>query len=161
MSAHEFSFTAIDQRQSFALKEFEGCPILVVNTASECAYTPQYAGLQQLWERYRNRGLLILGVPSNDFGAQEPGEEAEIRDFCATRYNVNFPLTSKEHVVGARAHPLYRWIAEQTGEAGEPRWNFHKYLFDADGELADMWPSQVEPLSAEITTAIEGLLRRD
>ena len=157
MSAHDFTFTDINQ-QPLSLAEFRGRPILIVNTASECGYTPQYADLQKLWERYRARGLVVLGVPSNDFGAQEPGTEAQIQDFCSTRYGVSFPLTAKQKVSGNDAHPFYRWIVEQLGEAGAPRWNFHKYLLDKEGNLVDLWPSRVEPLSKEITQAVEALL---
>ena len=119
---------------------------------------PQYASLQKLWERYRVQGLIVLGVPSNDFGAQEPGTEEQIQEFCTTRYDVNFPLTAKQKVSGGEAHPFYRWIVEQLGEAGAPRWNFHKYLLDKEGNLVDLWPSRVEPLSKEITEAVEALL---
>ena len=158
MNAHILEFTTIDG-QCLPLNTFEGRPVLVVNTASECGFTPQYAGLQQLWQRYRDRGLIVLGVPSNDFGGQEPGGETTIREFCTTRYSVDFPLTSKQKVIGDDAHPFYRWIVEQLGEAGAPRWNFHKYLIGPDGELVNMWPSRVEPLSSEITHAIETLLK--
>lgn len=157
MSAHTFMFTDVNG-QPLYLREFKGHPMLVVNTASECAYTPQYADLQRLWERYRERGLVVLGIPSNDFGAQEPGNEEDIREFCITRYGVDFPLTAKQTVTGGNAHPFYQWIVEQTGEAGAPRWNFHKYLLDAEGNLIDMWPSRVEPLSEEIVSAIEAVL---
>lgn len=157
MSAHQYDFTTIDHKP-LPLKDFQGHPVLVVNTASECGYTPQYAGLQTLWEQYRKKGLVVLGVPSNDFGQQEPGSEKEVREFCSTRYGVDFPLTSKQKVIGADAHPFYRWIVEQVGEDGAPRWNFHKYLIDADGRLVDMWPSRVEPLDSEITAAIDALL---
>lgn len=157
MSAHTFMFTDVNG-QPLYLREFKGHPMLVVNTASECAYTPQYADLQRLWERYRERGLVVLGIPSNDFGAQEPGNEEDIREFCITRYGVDFPLTAKQTVTGGNAHPFYQWIVEQTGEAGAPRWNFHKYLLDAEGNLIDMWPSRVEPLSEEIVAAIEAVL---
>ena len=157
MLAHDFTFTDINQ-QPLSLAEFRGRPLLVVNTASECGYTPQYADLQKLWERYRARGLVVLGVPSNDFGAQEPGTEAQIQEFCSTRYGVSFPLTAKQKVSGNDAHPFYRWIVEQLGEAGAPRWNFHKYLLDKEGNLVDLWPSRVEPLSKEITQAVEALL---
>lgn len=157
MSAHDFTFTDINQ-QPLSLAEFRGRPLLVVNTASECGYTPQYADLQKLWERYRARGLVVLGVPSNDFGAQEPGTEAQIQEFCSTRYGVDFPLTARQKVSGGEAHPFYLWIAQQLGEAGMPRWNFHKYLIDKEGNLVDLWPSRVEPLSKEITQAVEALL---
>lgn len=157
MTAHDFTFTAINL-QPLSLAEFRGRPFLIVNTASECGYTPQYVGLQKLWERYRARGLVVLGVPSNDFGAQEPGTEVQIQEFCSTRYGVDFPLTARQKVSGDEAHPFYRWIARQLGEAGVPRWNFHKYLIDKEGNLADLWPSRVKPLSKEITQAVEALL---
>ena len=157
MSAHEFEFVSIDAKP-LPLKAFVGRPILLVNTASACGYTPQYASLQRLWEAYRDCGLVVLAVPCNDFGAQEPGTEPQIKDFCTNRYDVDFPLTTKERVVGADAHPLYRWILEQVGEAGAPRWNFHKYLLDGEGQLVGMWPSRVDPLDADIVGSIDVLL---
>ncbi len=156
-SAHDFSFTALDG-SPLPLARFKGKAVLVVNTASECGYTPQYAGLQKLWRDGRDRGLVVLGVPSNDFGAQEPGDEAAIGAFCSRRYGVDFPLTSKQTVVGAEAHPFYRWIAEQLGEAGQPRWNFHKHLIDPDGALAGTFPSSVAPESRELAAAIADAL---
>lgn len=157
MSAHDFTFTAIDGRP-LPMSGFAGKAVLLVNTASECGYTPQYAGLQALWRDYRDRGLVVLGVPSNDFGAQEPGSEAEIRDFCSTRFAVDFPLTAKQTVIGGGAHPLYRWIAEEVGEDAAPRWNFHKYLIDPQGELVGAWPSRVAPDAPELRAAIEDVL---
>jgi len=158
MSAHDFSFPAIDGG-TLRLADFKGKPVLVVNTASECGYTPQYADLQQLWRRYRERGLVVLGVPSNDFGAQEPGGESEIKSFCQTNYGVDFPMTAKQTVIGGGAHPFYRWIAAELGEDAAPRWNFHKYLVAPDGSLAGLWPSNIEPLAPEITAAIEAALQ--
>jgi len=134
--------------------------VLVVNTASECGYTPQYAGLEELWRRYRDRGLVVLGVPSNDFGAQEPGEAPAIQSFCRTNYGVDFPLAAKQTVIGGTAHPFYRWVTEEFGEAAAPKWNFHKYLVGPDGELAALWPSSVDPLDPQITGAIEAALHR-
>ena len=110
MSAHEFDFEVIGGG-ALPLSRYKGKPILLVNVASECGFTPQYRELQELWTRYRDRGLVVLGVPSNDFGAQEPGTEDEIRSFCESRYAVDFPLTGKQKVIGGAAHPLYRWIA--------------------------------------------------
>ena len=160
MSAHQFEFTAIDGK-TLAMSGFRGKPVLVVNTASECGFTPQYAGLQSLWQRYRDRGLVVLGVPSNDFGAQEPGDEAAIRDFCATSYAVDFPMTAKTAVIGPLAHPFYRWIESTFGEAAAPRWNFHKYLVDGAGEVVGAWPSRVEPEADEIVEALEVALGGD
>jgi glutathione peroxidase len=157
MSAHGFSFPAIGGG-AIRLADFAGKPVLVVNTASECGYTPQYRGLEELWRRFRDRGLVVLGVPSNDFGRQEPGSEAAIAEFCAKTYSVDFPLTAKQTVIGGSAHPFYRWIAAEFGEAATPKWNFHKYLVAPDGGLAALWPSSTEPLDAEIVSAIEELL---
>ena len=157
-SAHAFSFPAIDG-DTVKLADFKGKPILIVNTASECGYTPQSAGLEELWRRYRDRGLMVLGVPANDFGAQEPGNEAAIQSFCRTNYGVDFPLTAKQTVIGGAAHPFYRWIVVEFGEAAAPKWNFHKYLVAPDGSLAALWPSDVEPLDPEITEAIESALK--
>ena len=157
MSAHDFEFESIDG-EPLPLKRFAGHPVLIVNTASECGYTPQYAGLQSLWRDYREDGLVVLGVPSNDFGAQEPGDEAQIKTFCELNYSVDFPMTSKVSVLGGGAHPFYRWIESEFGEAAAPRWNFHKYLLDADGALIAMWPSDVDPQSEAIVDAVKALL---
>lgn len=156
-NAHDHSFKRLDGGD-LPLAEFKGKAVLIVNTASECGFTPQYAGLQKLWEQNRDRGLVVLGVPSNDFGAQEPGDEDAIAAFCTEHYAVDFPMTEKVKVIGGNAHPFYRWIAESVGEDAAPRWNFHKYLIDGDGNLAAMWPSKVEPLSEELIRAIEGSL---
>jgi len=157
MTAHDHTLTAIDG-QPLPLSRYAGKAVLLVNTASECGFTPQYAGLQRLWRSHRDRGLVVLGVPSNDFGAQEPGSEAEIATFCTTRYQVDFPMTAKQQVTGPGAHPLYRWIVEAAGEAAAPRWNFHKYLIDPQGNLAGAWPSRVAPDAPELLSAIEAVL---
>jgi glutathione peroxidase len=154
MTAHDFSFPAIDG-DTLRLADFKGKPVLIVNTASECGYTPQYADLEQLWRKYRDRGLVVLGVPSNDFGRQEPGSEAEIKSFCTTNYGVDFPMTAKQAVIGGGAHPFYRWVVAEFGEAAAPKWNFHKYLVAPDGSLAALWPSGVTPLDPEVAAAIE------
>lgn len=155
--AHAFSFTSIEGKP-LPMTTFKGKAILLVNTASACGLTPQYKGLEALWRAYKDKGLVVLGVPSNDFGAQEPGSEKEIQTFCETRFGVDFPLTSKEHVIGAGAHPLYKWIAGELGEGATPKWNFHKYLIGKDGSLQGAWPSRVRPGSSEITDAIEKAL---
>ena len=155
--AHRFDFTSIDGG-ALSMADYAGRPVLVVNTASFCGFTPQYRDLQALWERYRDRGLVVLGVPSNDFGGQEPHDEAEIQTFCEANYAVDFPMTAKQRVLGVGAHPLYRWIADELGDAGAPKWNFHKYLIDGEGALAGVWPSRVGPLSDEVTTAIDAAL---
>ena len=155
--ANRFQFVSIDG-ESLPLEAWRGRPVLVVNTASFCGYTPQYSELEVLWQRYRDRGLVVLGVPCNDFGRQEPGSAGEIKHFCATNYSVDFPLTEKSRVIGGEAHPFYRWVADNLGEAGTPRWNFHKYLVGPDGQLAGAWPAQVAPTDRRITGEIERLL---
>jgi len=154
LNAHEFRFPALEGGE-IDLADFRGRPVLIVNTASECGFTRQYAGLQQLWERYRERGLAVIGVPSNDFGEQEPGTGEQIREFCTTRYGVSFPLSSRQRVIGEDAHGFFRWLEEQAGEAVRPKWNFHKFLVGADGGLREVWPSKVEPLSDEVISAVE------
>jgi glutathione peroxidase len=157
MSAHDFEFTAIDG-QPLKLSQFVGKPVLIVNTASECGLTPQYRGLQALWERYRDRGLVVLGVPSNDFGGQEPGTEAEIKSFCSSTYKVGFPMTAKYAVIGGKAHPFYKWAVAEAGEKAAPQWNFHKYLIGADGALVATFASRVAPDDAKIVAEIEARL---
>lgn len=137
---------------------FQGKVVLVVNTASFCGYTGQYEDLQKLWQRYRAKGFVILGVPANDFGAQEPGGNAAIKSFCETNYGVDFPLLEKQKVVGADAHPLFRWAAAATGPAGVPRWNFHKILIGHDGRLVAWFSTQTSPLDGKIASAIERAL---
>jgi glutathione peroxidase len=133
-----------------------GKVVLVVNTASKCAYTPQYEGLEKLYARYRDRGLVVVGFPSNDFAGQEPGGEKQIRDFCRLTYNVQFPMFEKVRVKGTAADPFYRYLADATGE--QPRWNFHKYLLDREGRVVASLPSQVEPEDARLVQMIEELL---
>ena len=156
-SAHDFSFTSIDG-EPMSMRDFAGRAVLVVNTASLCGFTPQYADLQALWQDYREQGLVVLGVPSNDFGGQEPGTAAEIKEFCEVNFDIDFPMTEKQQVVGEQAHPLFRHIVAQLGPQAAPRWNFHKYLVTPDGELAGAWPSRVTPTSPEIVAAIEAVL---
>ncbi|MBS0521760.1 MAG: glutathione peroxidase [Proteobacteria bacterium] len=137
--------------------DYEGRVVLLVNTASRCGFTGQYRGLETLWRRYRDRGLVVLGVPSNDFGRQEPGSADEIRQFCEVRFGVSFPLAAKQVVSGPAAHPLYRWAAAQTGTLGTPSWNFHKILIGRDGRVRD-WFSAVSGTGAALARAIETAL---
>ena len=157
MSAYDFSFTAIDGAP-LPLAQFRGHPLLVTNTASFCGFTPQYTDLEAVWRRYRERGLVVIGVPSNDFGQQEPGSSGEIKKFCEANYAVDFPLTEKVEVVGRHPHPFFAWIAAELGDAGAPRWNFHKYLVGPDGALEGAWPSAMRPTDREVTAEIERLL---
>ncbi|WP_298243961.1 glutathione peroxidase [uncultured Bradyrhizobium sp.] len=150
--AYAFSFAALSG-DDIRLAAFAGKPLLVVNTASLCGYTPQYAGLQELWNEFRERGLTVIGVPSNDFGGQEPGGTSEITQTAHHQYGVTFPITAKAVVVGAKAHPFYKWAAEARPRE-VPRWNFHKYLIGRDGYIAEVFPSAVEPADTRIKTAI-------
>jgi glutathione peroxidase len=151
-TAFAFSFKGLDGKD-IRLSDQTGRPALIVNTASLCGYTPQYTGLETLWTRYRDRGLLVIGVPSNDFGGQEPGGPAEIHN-TAHKHGVTFPLTEKVAVKGTSAHPFYRWAAiQRPGET--PRWNFHKYLVGRDGTLAAVFASAVDPTEARVIAAIE------
>ncbi len=153
MTAYAFSFKGLDG-SDIALSAYAGRPILVVNTASLCGYTPQYGGLQALWTRYRDKGLMILGVPSNDFGGQEPGNASDIGKTAHEDYRVTFPLAAKATVKGAGAHPFYRWAALERPQDA-PRWNFHKYLVGRDGRLKAGFTSAVEPSDPSIIVAIE------
>jgi len=157
MSAHLFEFQTITG-ETLPMSRFKGQVVLVVNTASRCGLTPQYRELQGLWERYRPRGLVVLGVPSNDFGAQEPGSEAEILSFCEVNYDIDFPLTAKQAVIGPDAHPFYKWVAEIAGEDALPKWNFHKYLVGPDGALVNVYGSRVTPMDEALVKEIEELL---
>jgi len=156
-TAYDFTFRSIDGGQ-LPLSQFKGKALLVVNVASQCGLTPQYAGLEALWTAGRDQGLVVLGVPANDFGAQEPGTEGQIKTFCETRFNVDFPMTAKEHVIGADAHPLYKWVARELGEDAAPKWNFHKYLFGRDGAIAGTFGSRTAPDAAELKAAIHEAL---
>ncbi len=135
---------------------YAGKVVLVVNTASYCGYTGQYKGLESLYERFRDRGLVVLGVPSNDFGSQEPGSDAQVAEFCERTYKVRFPMLSKAVVSGPQAAPLYRGLAGATGEA--PKWNFHKYLVGRDGRAVASYPSSVAPEDPRLVGAVEKAL---
>ena len=133
-----------------------GKVVLVVNTASKCAYTPQYEGLEKLYERYRHRGLVVAGFPSNEFSGQEPGTEKQIQDFCYLTYAVEFPMFEKVRVKGDSANPFFRHLAKVTGQ--QPLWNFHKYVLDRNGRVVASFPSQVTPEDERLVNLIEELL---
>jgi glutathione peroxidase len=137
-------------------EEYLGKVVLVVNTASKCAYTPQYDGLERLYAQHKDRGLVVLGFPSNDFGGQEPGTEAQIQEFCRLTYSVRFPMFEKTHAAQPSADPFYRRLAEATGDY--PQWNFHKYLIDRQGNVVGSYPSHVRPDDRRLLAEIEGRL---
>lgn len=157
--AWDFSFHAIDGKP-MPLSAYSGRVLLVVNVASFCGFTPQYKGLQALHETYSGRGLTVIGVPSNDFGKQEPKAEGEIREFCEGTYGVKFPLTAKEVVSGDAAHPFYRWARDRLGWLNAPKWNFHKYLVGRDGKLVTSFFSTTTPDSAKLIKAVEAELAK-
>jgi glutathione peroxidase len=152
ITAYAFSFPAL-AGGDIRLADYAGRPLMVVNTASLCGFTPQYAGLQQLWTEFHGRGLMILGVPSNDFGAQEPGGATEIAETAQHQYGVTFPIAAKAVVKGPDAHPFYKWAAGARPK-DVPRWNFHKYLIGRDGYIAEVFPETVEPSDTRVKTAV-------
>ncbi len=139
--------------------DYKGRVVLLVNTASLCGFTGQYRGLEELWRKYKDKGLVVLGVPSNDFGGQEPGSKEEIKRFCEATFDVTFPLADKQSVIGPDAHPLYRWAATQTGPLGTPSWNFHKILIGRDGRVID-WFTAMSGVGPKLDSAIEAALAR-
>jgi glutathione peroxidase len=158
-TAYAFSFNYLMENKPLALSEFKGMVILVVNTASQCGFTPQYEGLETLYMNYKDEGFVIIGVPSNDFGGQEPGNSQEIANFCKINYGVTFPMASKEVVSGDSAHPFYIWAKQTLGFGTSPKWNFHKYLINRKGELIDYFNSTTSPESSRFKEAIEKALK--
>jgi glutathione peroxidase len=152
VTAYAFSFPAL-AGGDIKLADYANRPLMIVNTASLCGFTPQYAGLQQLWTEFHDRGLMIVGVPSNDFGGQEPGGAADIAETAQHQYGVTFPIAAKAVVKGPNAHPFYRWAADVRPK-DVPRWNFHKYLIGRDGNIADVFSESVEPLDTRVKTTI-------
>jgi glutathione peroxidase len=155
MSLHDISVTTIDG-ESQSLSAYKGKVLLVVNTASECGSTPQYAGLEKLWREYRDKGFAVLGFPSNDFGGQEPGSEEEIKEFCNTKYDVTFPMFAKIKTQGAGQSPVYRFLA---ADHGEPKWNFHKYLVSKVGRVIKAFPTSTPPEDAKLRAAIDAAIK--
>jgi glutathione peroxidase len=158
ITAYAYSFAGL-AGGTIRLADYAGKPIIVVNTASLCGYTPQYTGLEQLFARFHDRGLMIIGVPSNDFGGQEPGGAAEISETANKEYGVTFPLTAKADVKGPNAHPFYKWAAGER-PLDTPQWNFHKYLVGRDGHITAVFASAVEPMDAHVVDAVGRELTR-
>ncbi len=155
MSIHDFTVNTLDGKAK-NLADFKGKVLVVVNTASECGFTPQYAGLEKLWEGWKDKGVVVLGFPSNDFGAQEPGTSEQIKTFCETKFHVQFPMFEKVVTKGAAQSPLYKFLA---AAHGEPKWNFHKYVVGKDGRVRAAFASKVTPESDELKAAIEAALK--
>jgi glutathione peroxidase len=152
ITAYAFSFPALE-KGDIRLADYAGQPLVIVNTASLCGFTPQYTGLQQLWTEFHDRGLMIVGVPSNDFGGQEPGSASDIAETAQHQYGVTFPIAAKTVVKGPNAHPFYKWAADLRPK-DVPRWNFHKYLIGRDGNIAEVFPESVEPTDTRVKTTI-------
>jgi glutathione peroxidase len=152
-NAHDFTFEKIDGG-ALPLAQFKGKAVLVVNTASFCGFTPQYEGLEHIYKEFKGKGLVVLGVPANNFGGQEPGSNKEIKEFCESKYDVDFPLAAKVSVRGDDAHPFYKWARDVLGPDKAPKWNFHKYLINAKGDLVASFATKVVPDSPEVKSAV-------
>lgn len=157
VSNEAMEFLSIDG-EPMSLADYSGDVVLVVNTASKCGYTPQYEGLQALWSEYKDKGLTVVGIPSGDFAGQEFDDNAEVKSFCQLNYGVTFPLTEKNHVKGAEAHPFYTYAKEYLGDDAEPKWNFHKVLLNREGVPIKAFGTKVAPESEEIVAAVKDAL---
>lgn len=157
-NAYDYSFQTLTGHHPLPLATYRGKVLLIVNVASKCGFTPQYASLEKLYEQYKDRGLVILGVPSNDFGSQEPGGDQEIAHFCKLNYGVTFPMTTKEVVSGKQAHPFYLWANKQLGFGSAPKWNFHKYLINRHGKIINYFYSTTSPNAPRLIKAVENAL---
>lgn len=157
-TVYDFSFKTLIGGNPMPLSNYKGKVLLIVNTASKCGFTPQYEGLEKLYVTFKDKGLVIIGVPSNDFGEQEPGSSEDIANFCKLNYGVSFPMAAKEIVSGDEAHPFYAYAKKTLGFGTAPKWNFHKYLVNRKGVLIDYFNSTTSPDSAKVKTAIESAL---
>jgi len=155
--AYDFSFNDIDGTP-LKLSEYKGKIIVVVNVASQCGFTSQYEDMQNIWEEYQSKGIIILGVPSNDFGGQEPGSNSEIKTFCEAKFGISFPITEKVNVKGSEAHPFYKWAKDNHGKSAVPKWNFHKIIIDKSGKINETFSSITNPSSKKFIKAIEKLI---
>ncbi len=153
---HDFSIQSISGGE-INLADYKNKVVLLVNTASQCGFTPQYAGLQKIYDRYKDDGLVVLGVPSDDFN-QELSSDNDVKKFCEIRYGVNFPLTSIQKIKGESAHPLYKWISGNISVIGQPRWNFHKYLISKEGKIINWFSSMTSPTSEGLLKQVEQAL---
>jgi len=155
--AYDFNFNDLDGTQ-LNLKEYKDKVIVVINVASQCGFTNQYADMQKVWKKYQVRGVIILGVPSNDFGSQEPGSNKEIKNFCEAKFGITFPMTEKVSVKGENAHPFYKWAKENYGKSAIPKWNFHKIIINKEGKIEKTFSSMTNPSSKKFIEVIENLL---
>jgi len=156
--AYDFSFNDLDGTP-LNLSEFKNKVIIVINVASQCGFTKQYSDMQNIWEKYEKKGIVMLGVPSNDFGNQEPGNNKEIKNFCEAKFGITFPMTEKISVKGASAHPFYVWAEKNHGKSAVPKWNFHKILISKDGKVAETFSSITNPSSKKFINALDDLIK--
>ena len=155
--AYNFSFKDLDG-SSLSLSEYKGKIIIAVNDASQCGFTNQYEDMQNIWEKYQSKGIVMLGIPSNDFGKQEPGNNKEIKNFCDAKFGISFPMTEKVSVKGPDAHPFYIWARENHGKSAIPKWNFHKIIIGKDGKVVETFSSITNPSSKKFIKALEKLI---
>ena len=156
--AYDFKFNDLDG-SSLSLNDFKGKVIVVVNVASQCGFTKQYEDMQKIWEDYQEKGIVMLGVPSNDFGNQEPGDSKEIKNFCEAKFGITFPMTEKVSVKGENAHPFFIWAKENHGKSAIPKWNFHKIIIDKSGKVGETFSSITNPSSKKFIKALEKLIK--
>ena len=155
--AYDFQFIDLDG-SPLSLSEYKGKIIVAVNVASQCGFTKQYEDMQNIWEKYQAKGIIMFGVPSNDFGNQEPGDNKEIKNFCESKFGITFPMTEKVSVKGENAHPFYKWARENHGKSAIPKWNFHKIIIDKEGKVKDTFASITNPSSKRFILSIEKAL---
>ena len=155
--AYDFKFNDLDG-SALSLSEYKGKVIVVINVASQCGFTNQYEDMQKIWEKYQDKGIVMLGVPANDFGKQEPGSNSEIKKFCESKFGISFPMTEKVSVKGPKAHPFYIWARENHGKSAVPKWNFHKIIIDKNGKIAETFWSIVNPSSKKFIKTLEKLI---
>jgi len=156
--AYDFKFKDLDG-SNLSLSEYKGKVIVVVNVASQCGFTKQYEDMQNVWMKYQEKGLVMLGVPSNDFGNQEPGNNEDIKNFCEAKFGISFPMTEKVLVKGTEAHPFYIWARENHGKSAIPKWNFHKIIINKDGKIAETFSSITSPSSKKFIKTLEKLIK--
>ena len=154
---YDFDFNDLDG-SPLNLSEYKNKVIVIVNVASQCGFTKQYEDMQKIWEKYQSRGVIILGVPSNDFGNQEPGSSQEIKNFCEAKFGISFPMTEKVSVKGENAHPFYKWAKKNHGKSAVPKWNFHKIIIGKNGKIVDTFSSITNPSSKKFVKALEKAL---
>ena len=156
--AYDFQFNDLDGT-SFSLSEYRSKVIVIINVASQCGFTKQYDDMQKIWDKYQKKGLILIGVPSNDFGKQEPGSNEEIKNFCEAKFGITFPMTEKVIVKGLSAHPFYIWAKENHGKSAVPKWNFHKIIIGKNGKVAETFSSITSPSSERFTNTLEKLIQ--